>query len=248
MNNKIILGKWEDNVSLIPDGSVSLVLTDPPYQCTPNSWDIRPDWNNFMKEMARVCGDDGQMWIFSRMPWGLDLYSSAISAGFRWIQEVIWEKQNAGGCTVGTFRKVHENIWHFKRPDAKTFNLLSIRTPKTTKGNKSVKKRGNSDTQFLGTDNSGYIDDGLRLPRSVLQCRNVHRTKEAIGHPTQKPLVLIKTLIQYSSNEGDLVFDPFSGSGTTPFASKCLNRRWIAFEGHNECYLKSKERMKSLPS
>lgn len=242
-NNSIYQGRWEDVVPRLDPNSVDLIVTDPPYGITPQDWDKRPDWNFFMESMAHISKDTGQLWCFLRMPWAAEVYSAAIANGWVYMQEIIWEKQNAGGCTVGTFRKVHENIWHFKRPDAKTFNLSSIRTPKTTKGNKSVKKRGNSDTQFMGTDDSGYVDDGFRLPRSVLKCRNVHRTSEAMGHPTQKPLSLIQTLVEYSSNKGDLVFDPFSGTGTTPFAAKTLDRRWIGVELEPEWHFKSCVRM-----
>lgn len=229
--NNIFNGKWEDLTPNIESGSVSLVLTDPPYACTPMEWDKeRPEWSFFMAEMARICGNNGQMWIFARMPWTVPLMISAQASGWIYVQERIWVKQNAGGCTVGTLRKVHETMINLKRPNAKTANIDAIRVPKTTKGDKSVNRRKQASTQFFGEGNSKYIDDGMRMPLSVIHCRNLHRDPESLGHPTQKPIDLLLPLVLYSTNENDVVFDPFSGTASSLVAAKMTNRRWIGAE------------------
>jgi len=245
MENVIINAKWEDALPHLPSGSVDLVCMDPPYGVTPATWDVRPDWNLLMSELGRVCGDTGQCWCFVRMPWAMDVYLASISNGWVWGQEIIWEKQNAGGCTVGTFRKVHENIWNFKRKNARTFNLEAIRVPKTTHGDKSVKRRKDSTTQFLGANNSSYSDDGMRLPRSVVRCRNIHRSEESLGHPTQKPLDVVIPFVLYSSNPGDLVVDPFCGTGTSLVAAKMYARRWIGVENDPQWLKVAQERLNS---
>ena len=241
--------KWEDLSTEIKDNSVSLVVTDPPYKSTPQSWDRNwPDWMPFMQEMTRICKDDAQMWIFGRMPWVIHVFNAAGRTGWKYVQERIWIKQNAGGCTADNgLRKMHETAWHFKRPNATAFNRDAIREPKTTKGNKSVKRRKSSDTRFLGTENSSYVDDGLRVPKSIMFCRNVHRTDEATGHPTQKPLKFILPLVLYSSNPGDLVYDPFCGSGTTPAACKMSGRLWVACDKTEKWVTKSRDRISKTP-
>lgn len=183
-----------------------------------------------MGEMGRVCGDNGQLWIFCRQPWATDLMDAARNTDWIFVQERIWEKQNAGGATIRSFRKVHENIWHFKRKNAKTFNLDDVRVEKSTNGDKSVKKRKDSSTQYLGTEDSEYVDDGFRIPRSVQFHRNLHQSKESIGHQTQKPLGVIVPLVLYSSNPGDVVFDPCCGSGSSLYAAKVLGRKYIGFD------------------
>ena len=227
IENKILLGKWEDHIESIPSGSVNLIVTDPPYQVTPLRWDKRPEWQLFMSQMARISGDTGQMWIFCRMPWSIDLHLAATASGWIFVQERIWEKQNGSGATVKTFRKVHENIWHYKRPNASTFNLDAVREPKTSKGDKSIRAgKGVSKCQFM-QKRVAYIDDGFRMPKSVIFCPNLHQSKESLGHSTQKPEAIILPLIKYSSNEGDLVFDPFSGTGTVPaVAKKMVDDGW----------------------
>lgn len=243
LENTILFGKWENHIDSIPSGSVSLIVTDPPYQVTPLKWDKRPEWVYFMKQMARISGDSGQMWIFCRMPWAIDMHLAAVQHGWIFVQERIWQKQNGSGATVKTFRKVHENIWQYKRKNSKTFNLNEIREPKTTTGDKSIKAgKGRSSCQYI-TNKVEYIDDGLRMPKSVLFCPNLHQSKESLGHSTQKPEEVIRPLILYSSNEGDLVFDPFSGAGTTPCVAKQAGRRWLATEMVEKWHSKSIERV-----
>ena len=88
------------------------------------------------------------------------------------------------------------------------------------------------------------MDDGFRLPKSVVFVNNLHQSKESLGHPTQKPEELIKPLILYSSNPGDLVFDPFAGSGTTPAVAKKCGRRYLAIEMTPEWHQKAEERVR----
>lgn len=74
------------------------------------------------------------------------------------------------------------------------------------------------------------INNGKRNPKTVLEYPIVQSGKEYFGHPTQKPKALIKYLIQSCSNEGDIILDPFMGSGTTAKACEELNRRWVGAE------------------
>jgi site-specific DNA-methyltransferase (adenine-specific) len=243
--NTVLHSRWEDAIPLLPEGSIDLIVSDPPYKSTPQDWDKeRPEWRSFMGEMGRISTPSAQMWLFVRMPWAIDVFLSALSCGWIFVQERIWVKQNAGGCTVRGLRKVHENLWHFKKKGAKTFNSEAIREPKTTVGDKSVRRRAACTTQFMGTNNSRYIDDGKREPKSVIYCPNLHMSKESVGHPTQKPLKVIEPLILYSSNEGDLVLDPFSGSGTTLVAAQMHGRRWLGIEQDAKWVGKSVARLK----
>ena len=243
MDNGIILGRWEEVVPSLPDDSIKLVVIDPPYGCTPHLWDKRPYWSFFMTEMARLCGDEGQMWIFVRMPWSIEVHMAAIAAGWRYVQERIWQKQNGSGTTVRTFRKIHENIWHFKRPKATTFNLQSIREPKASVGDKSIKAgKGYASVQYMSRK-TAYADDGMRLPKSVVFCPNLHQSTESLGHPTQKPEAVIRPLILYSSNPGDFVLDPCCGTGTTLKVARDVGRRWIGIEKMTEWHQKAKGRL-----
>lgn len=223
---------YRDFLRKLPPGCADLVVTDLPWGVTPQKWDKRPNLRLLAVLLAETLSAKGQAWFFVRMPWAIELHSAMTDVGFKYFQEVIWEKQNAGGCTVKTWRKVHENIWHYVRPGADVFNLRDIREPKRTQGDKSVKRRASSTTQFMTSKGSSYTDDGMRMPRSVRFCRNTHRSQESVGHPTQKPLGVVEPLILYSSKPGQVVLDPFAGSFTTAEAAERTGRRWLACDSN----------------
>lgn len=226
---RVVCGDWYDTVRTLPPALVDLVLTDPPYECSTRPTDRQPDWKLFMAEMARVCRDTSEMWIFCRQPWATDVMVQARAHGWTFVQEVIWEKQNGGGCTFNTFRKVHENIFHFKRPNAPENDVSTILVPGEARPNATIRKRGGT-SQFIGVKNSGYEYGDTRIARSVQRIRNVHMTPEALSHPHQKPISLGLMLVGYSSSPGGIVLDPFCGTGTFAEAAATLGRRYIAID------------------
>lgn len=236
---------YRDFLGELPSGCADLVVTDMPWGATPQKWDERPDLRLLAGLLAGALSPEGQAWFFVRMPWAAELHSAMTAVGFRYFQEVVWEKQNAGGCTVRTWRKVHENIWHYVRPGSDVFDLDAVREPKTTRGDKSVRRRASSPTQFISCRNSAYVDDGTRLPRSVRFCRNTHRSPESVGHPTQKPLGVVEPLILYSSRPGQVVLDPFAGSFTTAEAAEAAGRRWLACDANPDYCRVGEARLRS---
>jgi site-specific DNA-methyltransferase (adenine-specific) len=146
--------------------------------------------------------------------------------GWNLAQEIVWEKQNGSGFTSGRFNRVHEFAVHWYRGKWTDEIRTVPRVPSQTDGIKTIRYRGI--TPHRGEiGNTGYRDDGLRLVRSVLRFRNEHSNAY---HPTQKPLGLIKLLIQYSAPDGAAVLDPFCGSGTTLLAAKQLGNPAIGIE------------------
>ena len=97
-------------------------------------------------------------------------------------------------------------------------------------------------------NNYTWEEDGQRFPRSVVKVSNDkdrHATTNGKQrrHPTQKPIELVEFLIKAYTNEGDIVLDPFSGSGTTAIACQRLNRQFLAIEKEREFYEYSVERL-----
>jgi len=237
----IFIGRWEDYIDKIPP--YHLVVTDPPYGATPQHWDRRPEWKTLLESLFCYGLPTAQLWMFVRMPWAIEVYEAAKRAGWIYKQELIWKKQNAGGCTSRSLRKVHENLWHFVKKGSATYNGEALRSPKTTKGDKSVADRGSSTTQHFSEVGGGqYVDDGYRLQTTVAEIRNLHRSPESLGHPTQKPLALLRIPIIYSSNPGDTVLDPFAGTGSTVACAKMLGRCGIGMESDEHWAIVAKER------
>ena len=93
----------------------------------------------------------------------------------------------------------------------------------------------------LGAYNESIIQSFSQLPNNLISFRT---SKSDIGlHPTQKPLELMKYLIELVSKEGQTILDPFAGSGTTLIACKELNRNFIGFEKNKSYYITAKERL-----
>ena len=207
-------------LSEIPDASVQVVITDMPYGMTQNKWDCLPDLAAWWKEIRRIC--TGAIVMTASQPFTSLLVVSNLE-GFR--HEWIWRK-NRGSNFANTVRepfKEHESIVVFASGKW-TYN------PQNQARRGSGADRAKYKCTFVGASenyrefetraNNILTDD--RVPSSVQECNT-----ETGLHPTQKPLKLMKYLVATYSNPGDVVLDPYAGSGTTCLAAKELNREWI---------------------
>ena len=211
---KIYHGDCRENGLMLE--SCSVVITDPPYGETALAWDKTcKGW--------LVLVNAASLWCFGSMRFFLE--NREEFNGWRFGQEIVWEKQNGSGFCVDRFNRVHELCLHWYRgPWADSYHEV----PRIAGGGSknSICKRGQ--TPHRGKiGNTGYVDDGKRMMRSVFRCKNSH---SASDHPTQKPLELLQSLVEYSCPPDGIVLDPFAGSGTTLVAAKRLNRRAIGIE------------------
>ena len=149
--------------------------------------------------------------------------------GFRVLNEIIWFKPNgAPNLTGRNFAESHETIiWASKSKKSKhTFNYQAMKAFDASQD--KLKSEGKQ------------MRDVWSIPTTP------KREKEHGKHPTQKPLELLERLVLACSNEGDLVLDPFCGSGTTGVASVKNNRRFVGIESSAEYVKLSKSRIKGI--
>jgi site-specific DNA-methyltransferase (adenine-specific) len=166
-----------------------------------------------------ICG-------FSEILADLKLPASKYFAGCRWI---IWHYTNKANLGSDWGRS-HESILHFRKNQKFTFNVNDVRTPY---GSHTLKypEHPQAETSQFGRGKAQkrvwQPHPGGAKPRDVIEipttCNGMH---EKTPHPTQKPEELLRKLVLASSNAGDLIVDPFLGSGTTAVVAEQLGRRW----------------------
>lgn len=217
-----------------PAESVDLIIADPPYNLGKdygNSKDLKAwhEYEEFTKtwltEAVRILKPSGTIYVFmgvrfiSRLFLMMDEEFSLVFNS--WIT---WHYTQGMGRKRG-FSPRHEDILYFTKSDLFTFNLDDVRIPQ-----KYYRKRNN----MTGAN-----------PGDVWQFSHVHYcSSEREPHPTQKPEALMERMIQASSNEGDLVLDPFVGSGTTCRVADVLKRKWIGIDLNPEYTEMSKRRIR----
>lgn len=205
----------------LPENSINLVLTDPPYNKTNrNEWDKPIDLKEWWVEIKRVLKENGCIIITASQPFTTDL----INSNRNWFRyTLVWDKVNVSNPLNAKIMPLvyHEDICVFYK------NKPTYNPQKTNPENKRKWKQYASSTNFgeVNSGKEGFVEG--KYPRSILVFSNAKRNGL---HPTQKPIELFKWLIKTYSNEGDIVLDTFIGSGTTAVACKELNRNFIGFE------------------
>ena len=229
----IMAGDCIETMRSLPDGSVDLIFADPPYNLQLKGDLTRPeggtvdavddDWDRFdgfadydrftrawLAEARRVLKPDGGLWVIGSYHNIFRVGAAVQDLGF-WIQnDVIWNKTNPMPNFRGTrLTNAHETlIWAARSEKGRpTFNYEAL-------------KELNEGTQ-------------MRSDWSLPICTGHERLKDAAGtkaHPTQKPEALLHRILVATTNPGDVVLDPFFGTGTTGAVAKRLGRRWIGIE------------------
>jgi site-specific DNA-methyltransferase (adenine-specific) len=237
-NNVIIQGNIYEAYRIIPDNSVDLLFLDPPYNLSKQFHNINfsktseenyikwfESWFNLLlptlKETATVyiCCD----WRTS-----VSVYQ-AIKEKLIIRNRITWEREKGRGAKTN-FKNSHEDIWFATKSDKYVFNLDSIKLKRKVlapyKENGVPKDWKESDEGSFRLTHPGNLWTDISIPFWSMP--------ENTDHPTQKPEKLLAKLILASTNEGDVIFDPFAGSGTTAVVAKKLNRKFYAIEMSEE--------------
>jgi len=215
-------GDCFDVLPSIATGSVDLVCADVPYGTTECKWDSVLDLDRMWLELYRVAKENAAIIIFSAQPFTSVLVASNLK---HWRSEWIWEKGNATGFLNAKKQplRAHENIEVFYRRQP-TYN------PQFTHGHErrtSKRKAVNSECYGKAYTLTEY-DSTSRYPRDV-QFFSSDKQKGNF-HPTQKPVALLRYLIETYSNPGQTVLDFTMGSGTAGVACQDSGRGFIGIE------------------
>lgn len=223
--------------------SIDLIFADPPYNINKANWDKFESqeqyisWSvQWIKEASRILTKFGTLYIcgFTEILADLKHPSMKYFKGCKWL---IWYYKNKANIGKDWGRS-HESILHLRKSNQFTINIDDVRVPY---GRHSLKYPVHPQAETSQFGNGGKRKDiwtphplGAK-PRDVLEVPTTcNGMSEKTPHPTQKPEELLRKLILASSNEGDVILDPFSGSGTTLVVAEQLGRRWLGCELSDE--------------
>ncbi len=247
--NTILEGDCISHMRALPDNSVDLIFADPPYNLQLGGDLTRPDnstvngvdddWdkfasfesydnftNDWLAQAHRILKPDGAIWVIGSYHNIFRVGTAIQNLGFWILNDVIWRKTNPMPNFRGTrLTNAHETmIWASKSQNSKyTFNYNALKT-------------SNDDLQ-------------MRSDWEMPICTGGERLKGADGgktHPTQKPESLLYRILIGSSNPGDVILDPFFGTGTTGAAAKLLGRDFIGIERDPDYIAVAKKRINRI--
>ena len=248
--DSILVGDCIEQLRSLPDKSVDLVFADPPYNLQLGGELLRPDnskvdavddeWDQFesfaaydrftrewLTECRRVLKDEGAIWVIGSYHNIFRLGVAMQDLGFWVLNDIIWRTANPMPTFKGTrFTNAHETlVWAAKSREQKryTFNYDAL-------------KAFNEDVQ-------------MRSDWHLALCTGEERLKDAEGnkaHPTQKPEALLHRVLLASSKPGDIVLDPFFGTGTTGAAARRLGRHYIGIEREENYARLAEQRIKAI--
>ena len=186
-------------------------------------------------EMRRILKDTGSVYLHCDPTAShyLKLLMDAVFGKQRFRNEIVWFYRR-WPTKSKSFQRMHDSILYYAKNHngRHTFNLLfepsSARTLSDYKGKRLTTVQTEEGT-WVKRQTSGD-SEGVPL-RDVWEIKRVHtRSHERVGYPTQKPLALLARIIQASSNDGDMVLDPFAGCATACVAAERLGRQWVGID------------------
>jgi site-specific DNA-methyltransferase (adenine-specific) len=219
--------------------SVDLVFADPPYNAGREAWDTFRsdraylDWSaRWIGEAARVLKPTGSLYVCGFSEVLADLKGVAAphfaDGSCRWL---VWHYRNKGNLGRDWGRS-HESVLHLRKAGFR-LNVDGARVPYNAHTLRYPEHPQAATSQFAGSG-KGYSWRPHPLgakPRDVIEIPTLtNGMAEKTAHPTQKPIELVRRLVAAATAPGDLVLDPFGGSGTTYVACEALGREWLGCE------------------
>ena len=235
---KLLKGDCLELMKTIPDNSIDMVLTDPPYGTTACKWDTVIDFELMWKQLKRITKDNGAICLFESEPFSSALRVSNIKMfKYDWY----WNKRNAGN-SVQAKRMPLKNIETISVFSNQ--NKLPIYYPQFTYRDKPqhVKRR------------AVKMNESIPVPRNDMDCVYIKKYPYTYlnfgmdyinrgAHPNLKPVLLLEYLIKTYTLESEVVLDFTMGSGSTGVAAKNLNRKFIGIELDDKYFEIAKNRI-----
>lgn len=257
--NEVICGDCIVEMDKLPSNSARIVIADPPYfqVMTGETWDKQwssaghyLNWNlRWMLSAMRLLVPGGLLYCFGqpgkREHVMLQLMSEATRL-WHFHDLVIWDRVVGYNRRNDSFTPAYEMALVLRKEGADAYyNKDAVREPydeATIKQYAKDKRYKNPVQRLIHLNKGKELTNLWRIPSLK------GSSKEKIGHPTQKPVVLIERIIQANSMAGEWIVDPFLGSGTTAVAAQRFNRKWTGIEVSEQYVSLAKRRIQSAKS
>lgn len=225
----------------IPNRIIDCIITDMPYNITSMSWDSPIPLDEMWTEFKRIIKPNGNIVMFSSGLFTLNLINSNIK-DFKY--RLIWKKNVPTGMSSAKFRpmKYYEEICVFNTGKRGTYNPILKPRVGIGKACYNYKHYCGSSNHVTYEKKPKNYDPDFVQPSDVLEF-NVVPNRRGKLHPTQKPVDLMEYLVKTYSNQGDVVLDPFIGSGSTIVACINTGRKYLGFELDENFYNIAKQRI-----
>jgi len=215
----------------IPDGSIDLILTDPPYNLGKDygngsdqqSVEAYLAWTEqWIDAAVPKLKPNGSLYIFLTWRFAPEIFVM-LKKRMTMMNEIIWDRRVPSmGGSVRSFSSVHDTIGFFANRKDYYFDLDAVRVPYD-----EATKKARSRSIFIGAK---WLELGYN-PKDVWSVSRLHKEHpERAEHPTQKPLEIIERMVKASCPPGGVVLDLFMGSGTTALAAQRCGRSFTGFE------------------
>ena len=243
---ELINGDCLEEMKKIPDGSIDLVLTDPPYGTTACKWDTIIPFEPLWEQLKRVTKKNGAIVLFGSEPFSSYLRMSNIK---QYKYDWVWVKTQPSGIALANKRpmKYTELIHIFSSGQTAYNKIMSERWSHEAKKVVVAGVQGKHHTvnngAVLNVPDRRFYEPEVVNPKDVLFFQSVPNGGGNKLHPTQKPVALMEYLIRTYTNEGETVLDFTMGSGTTMLACKNINRNGIGIELDKEYFEIAKKRI-----
>ena len=201
-------------------------------------------------ELHRILKETGSIYLHCdpTMSHYLKILMDLVFGENNFRNEIIWAYHGPGSPKMRQFNRKTDTIFWYSKGKTWAFNFDEVRIP-FKDPNQSLRRAMSTTNEFTKEEVEQYREKG-KIPENWWVIRIAARSKkEYIGYPTQKPLALLERIIKASSNEGDIVLDPFCGCATTCVASEKLGRKWIGIDVSVLAFELVKKRLsKEIPS
>lgn len=269
--SEVILGDSLDTMKRIENASVDLVYLDPPFFTNRHHTAVSRDrskkfsfsdvWNDLseyaefmeirLKEVQRVLKDTGSVFVHcdKSANFLLRVLLDNVFGVEQFRSEIIWSYRRWSNSAKGLM-PAHQTILFYSKTDNFKFNRIYGSYSETTNIDQilQLRVRDADGVSAYATNKDGeiiYCDEKKGVPLSdVWEIPFLNpKAKERTGYPTQKPILLLERIIEIATDLGDLVLDPFCGSGTTLVAAKILGRNSIGLDSSEEAVNLARQRL-----